>query len=302
MQTGLFEKKMTRKKTENPRVLLLGASGRVGRMVLHHWRQTSAGLACVPQFRAAGTPGSLVWDPLLGPEPLLDMADALGGFAAMVMLAGVTPGSDKPLALNTLLAEASLRAAAKAGIPRVLLASSSAVYGAGDGAPLAESSPCNPINDYGIAKLEMERACAPWREGGLDLCCLRIGNVAGADALLLNIARAARQEAIEIDIFDDGRGPVRSYIGAQTMASVLQSLCLHSGTLPAALNLAAPNPVSMDALADAAGQPWRGRTPAGPAPQSITLDCTALSKLHDFNPKDSAPEELVLQWRKTGAP
>lgn len=279
------------------RVLFVGASGRVGQMVSHHWQTFPHAVEIVPQFRRSGPPGSLIWDPLAGAQTLPDAMRGSRGFGAMVMLAGITPAAGRPFAMNRVLAEACLSAASEAGIKRVLLASSSAVYGIGDGAPLSEQMPCRPTNDYGAAKLEMEKACLPWRELGMDLCCLRIGNVAGADALLRNVAMSAPDMAVEIDIFEDGRGPVRSYIGPRSMAAVLQSLCLHADALPPVLNLAAPVPVSMEELADAVGHPWRKRRPSEQSHRNITLDCAALSLLHEFKPSDSRPEEMVRQWK-----
>lgn len=279
-------------------VLLVGASGRVGQMVAHHWRHGAGHMPLVAQVRGAGgVPGDLIWDPLAGPEPLAQAASAAGGFRAMVVLAGVTPGPGKDLEMNRTLAEACLDAALQAGVSRVLLASSSAVYGAGEG--LAETAPCAPVNEYGAAKLRMEQACAPWRERGLDMCLLRIGNVAGADALLLNVAKAAPDQAIKIDTFQDGRGPVRSYIGARSLAQVLQTLCAHPAAVSDVLNIGAPDPISMDALADAAGHPWRSRAANGLTPQSITMDCSRLESLHRFDRLDSDPQTMVRQWKES---
>jgi len=278
-------------------VLLVGASGHVGRMVLHHWQSSLGAARITPQFRGTGPAGSLVWDPLKGALPLVDAVKVSGGFDTMIMLGGVIPGPGKKLNINTKLADACLSAASQAGIGRVLLASSSAVYGAGNGTAFTEKAHCNPANDYGAAKLEMEQACAPWRESGIDLCLLRIGNVAGADALLLNIAEAGPKESVEIDIFPDGRGPIRSYIGAHTMVQALQSLCHYPSALPRVLNVAAPVPLSMDALADAAGHPWRQRTASKRTYQNITLDCSRLASLHPFNAIDSRPNEMVRQWK-----
>lgn len=284
---------------EERRILLVGASGRVGGMVLHHWQHLQGGTRIIPQFRNAEPEGGLVWDPLTGAEPLLTAVQQSGAFDAMVVLAGATPGSGVDLHLNTQIAEGCVSAAAKAGIRRVLLASSSAVYGAGDGRPFSEFSDCNPVNDYGLSKLQMERACGAWRKDGMDLCYLRIGNVAGADALLLNIAKASPAEAIEIDIFEDGRGPFRSYIGVKTMAKVLQTLCMRVDTLPPVLNVASPEPISMEQLADAAEHPWHPRQPSATAHQNIVLDCAALAALHRFTPADSDPAEMVSQWKAT---
>lgn len=282
---------------DNLPVLLVGASGRVGQMVAFHWRQRFSDLTLIRQFRRqVDAEGALIWDPLAGSDALLQAASETGGFRAMIVVTGVTPGPGKDLDLNQTLAEACLNAAAQTEIPRVLLASSSAVYGVGSA--FLETSTCAPINEYGAAKLRMEQASALWHDKGIDLCILRIGNVAGADALLLNVASATPDQVIEIDVYQDGRGPVRSYIGAQTLVEVLQSLCLHPAPLPTVLNIGTPQPVSMDALADAAGQPWRARIAGTPSAQTITLDCTLLASLHSFTIKESDPANMVRQWRE----
>lgn len=278
-------------------VLLVGASGRLGRMVSYYWRKTGHHMPLVGQFCRAGLmPSHLIWDPLDGPEALLQAIATKGGFSAMVVLAGVTPGPGRELELNRLLAAACLGAALEAEISRVLLASSSAVYGVGE--RLAETAPCSPINEHGAAKLRMEQACAPWRKRGLEVCFLRLGNVAGADALLLNVAKAAPDQPIEIDTFEDGHGPVRSYIGAHTLTKVVQSLFEHRGALPEILNIGAPDPISMDALADAAHHPWRARAANGPTPQRITIDCSKLASLYKFSTLDSDPKDMVRQWKE----
>ncbi len=283
---------------DNLPVLLVGASGRVGQMVTYHWRQKCSDLSLLPQFRRqVEAQRSLIWDPLAGSDALLQAAYRTGGFCAMVVLNGVTPGQGRDLNLNETLALACLDAAARTEIPRVLLASSSAVYGVG--AALPETAVCAPVNDYGAAKLRMERASAPWREKEIDLCILRIGNVAGADALLLNVASAGPDKIIEIDVFQDGRGPVRSYIGTETLTEVIQSLCVHPSALPNILNIGTPLPVSMDALADAAGQPWRARTAASSAMQTITLDCSLLASFHSFTVRDSDPINMIQQWKES---
>ena len=284
---------------ERARILLVGASGRVGRMVLHHWQRDPGDTDITPQYRGKASLDGLSWEPMEGAAPLCKAVHQVGGFHAMVVLAGTTPGSGQDLNLNTRVAQACLEAAAQAGIGRVLLASSSAVYGAGQGMALDEQARCDPVNDYGAAKLTMERDCAHFRQVGMDLCVLRIGNVAGADALLLNIAKADPAQTVEIDIYEDGRGPVRSYIGTATMAKVLQALCLHPDTLPPVLNLASPVPVSMDQLAKASGHPWTARKPSASAHQNIILDCKALSALYDFPPSASDPSEMVRQWKAT---
>lgn len=275
------------------RLLLVGATGRVGRMVCHHW--PDEGL--VVQHRHKGQTG-LYWPLLEGPEALQAEVASAGPIAAMIMLAGVTPATGNELELNATLALAALEAAALTGIPRVLLASSSAVYGAGQGAALPETAPLHPANPYGVAKAAMETALQPWRDR-LEICALRIGNVAGADAALLNVANFAPDQPVILDRFGDGQGPWRSYIGGGTLARVLHHLALHPAPLPEVLNLAAPAPVSMEALVTATGHPQSFRPAPLGAHQSITLDCRRLSALYPFAAADSDPAAMVADWMKT---
>lgn len=279
-------------------VLLVGGGGRVGRLVRWHWPADRAGLI-LSWRRGPPPPGDPVhWAPLAGPGALLAHLDRTGTLPrAMIVLAGVTPGAAGGMADNAAIAAACLAAAAAAGIGRVLLSSSSAVYGVDpEGRPFAEDDAPQPLSDYGRAKLAMEAAAAPWRQAGLAVTALRIGNVAGADALLAGRAGPV-QGPLEIDAFADGQGPLRSYIGPGDMARVLAGLALHAGPLPAVLNLAALRPVRMMALATAAGLPWRP-VPAPPtARQVITLDCGRLAGLCPDTPGTGDPAAMVAQWK-----
>jgi nucleoside-diphosphate-sugar epimerase len=284
-------------------MIVVGASGRVGGTVSPIWQsdQVLAG-RIVLQSRSSDAvtdAASLKWDPMDGPDELCDWVGQYGKLQAMIVLAGVTPGQGKDLSLNTDIAVACVTAAAAARIPRVLIASSSAVYGAGDGTAFRETSACQPANAYGEAKLAMEHACHEHAKADLDVCCLRIGNVAGADALLLNVAELGPDEPVVIDTFADGRGPVRSYIGPKSLARVLAELAEHDAVLPPALNVAAPAPISMDALAEAAGQPWTARPTHSAAQQSITLDTTLLNEFCSFSREESCPSQMVSQWKET---
>lgn len=275
------------------RLLLVGATGRVGRMVAHHW----AGSDLFLQHRLIGAKG-LYWPLLDGPAPLVDHVSRTGAIDTMIMLAGVTPASGFDLGLNTILALAAIAAAKAAGIGRILVASSSAVYGAGTGLPLHETAPLTPVNPYGKAKCAMEAALDRHRDG-LEICALRIGNVAGADAALLNVAQYAAEQPLILDRFADGQGPLRSYIGARTLARVLNSLACQVAPLPAVLNTAAPNPVSMESLVTATGHPLQFRAAPPAAHQHITLDCARLAALYPFEAGDSDPATMVADWKVT---
>ena len=281
-------------------LLVTGASGRVGRLLAAVWAKDASPVAL--QYRGPGASDggldSLRWELTEGDAPLRDWAATHGAPRAMLVLAGATPGTGHDLSLNRALAVACLRAARAGGIGRVLVASSSAVYGGGRARGWAEGDPARPTSDYGRAKVDMEAACAEWRARGLEVCCLRIGNVAGADALLLNAA----SPPLRIDRFADGAGPLRSYIGPQSMARVLLALARAPGALPPVLNLAAPHPVAMADLAAAAGLDWRWTGAPATAVQRFTLDCRALAERVAFGDTESAAAEIVAQWKACRTP
>lgn len=278
-------------------LVLVGASGRVGRLVRAAWPIASpTGITLMSQFRQdrAMPDGddAFAWDPLVqSPPPRLH---ACGQRAVMVVLAGVTPGPDAPLERNTQIALGCIAAARNLGIGRVLIASSSAVYGPGRGRPLAETDVPGGFNAYGAAKLAMETAIGQ-AAGDIDVCCLRIGNVLGADALLLNASHASPDNPLLLDRFEDGGGPVRSYIDPWTLAGVLVSLSKAEGRLPFVLNIASPHPVAMQAIAKAAGIPWRWQPASPSAHQTIVLDCTKLQAIHAFDADDSSPARMLAR-------
>lgn len=282
--------------------LFVGASGRIGRMLLRYWRHyPPAALRVIAQSRHGTDTGTVKWSPLDGPEALLAWVAQNGPIDGMFAFAGVTPSAGADLSLNAALVTASLDAALAAGIGRVLVASSSAVYGAGNGAAMDETAALAPANDYGRAKIVAEIACEPWRNKGLAISCLRIGNVVGADALLLNARTATAEKPLRLDVFDDGRGPIRSYIAPGTMARVLETLALTDG-LPAVLNLAAPQPVTMESLVAQTHAPWSGGTAPATAFQHITLDCSRLACLFPFAATDSDPKSMVADWQSLKDP
>lgn len=71
---------------------------------------------------------------------------------------------------------------ANAGVGAFIFSSTAAVYGEGDGIPLAEDHPLAPINVYGRSKAMAETALADIaRASGMGLGILRYFNAAGAD-------------------------------------------------------------------------------------------------------------------------
>lgn len=290
---------------EKKKVLLVGSSGRVGRLVCRAFDLNDANnFHIVAQYRqrlplVQFHPGSIErkqvqWDAIVNPA----IPRALEGqdFAAMILLAGITPKSPGNLDENAIVAKAWLDAALRLGIPKTLIASTSSVYGLGNGVPISESSPLEPVTHYGKAKLAMEQAVEHYRDR-MAVCCLRIGNVLGADAVMLNGRAASHEKPLLLDQFANGGGPVRSYIDPMTLSEVLMTLVEHND-LPDALNVACPQPAAMQSLIEAAHIPWQWR-PADPkANKILVLDCQALHQIHRFDENASEPTILVRRLKR----
>lgn len=272
-------------------VLLIGATGRLGGMLRRHWPADDT-LCC--QSRQS-LPGFVQFDlPAIGEQPSDAAIAAARGAQAIICLAGITPAragaSGASLNDNISLALGALNLAESAGVPRFLAASSAAVYGAGEG-PLTEDVTCMPVSDYGKQKLAMERALLE-ASAAAAVTILRIGNVAGADAIL-----GGWQPEMRIDRFPDGRTPSRSYIGPITLARVMHHLCFVEG-LPRILNIAAPGAVQMGALLDAAGLDWQPKPAPASAIPEVRLDTNTLERHVDFAPENQTPAGLVSEWQQ----
>ena len=278
-------------------LLLIGANGRVGRLLRRSWGLAGPGAPGLLRQARDGS-GDLDWDPWSGADALQRALGRRGAPApqAALVLAGVTPRPAAPLDLNAALARACLDGLRAAGIGRVLFASSAAVYGAGDGRrSFSEEDAPRPDTPYGAAKLDAEAEL--FRDGGMEVAILRIGNVLGADALMANAAHAAPGAPLALDRFADGSGPVRSYIGPLSLARAVAALAAHPGPLPDVLNVAARRPVAMADLLDAAGVPWRWSPAPDAARQRITLDCERLAALVPHVPLAAAPAAMVAELR-----
>lgn len=294
-------------------LLVMGGTGRIAGMLRRAWAKAPPpGLHPVWQARTA-RPGFLHWDILAEPCP----TGAAGG--VVLCLAGGRYGTPD---IAVALALAALRAAQDQGGRHVFIASSAAVYGPGRG--LAEDAATRPANSYGAAKLGMEREALafiarrmpkvppspPVGEGGgggrppglPDLTLLRIGNVAGCDALL----GTPRTGPVILDpVSGQDGGPVRSYIGPASLAQVIAALCARAAAgkaLPRVLNIAAPRPVAMADLLMAAGTPWVWGPPNPQVIPAVTYDTALLQGLAPLPPGASDPAAMVAEWRHLAGP
>ena len=81
---------------------------------------------------------------------------------------------------NVLATQRLLEASVAAGVPRLVYASSSSVYGDSPALPLREDAPCGPLSPYGVTKLAAEHLGRLYERGyGLPVVSLRYFTVYG---------------------------------------------------------------------------------------------------------------------------
>jgi len=119
-----------------------------------------------------------------------------------------------------------LEAARTAGVTRILVASSSAVYGDQQDI-LTETSPCKPTSPYGLSKLMNEQYAKLYADlYGMTTVCTRYFNVYGprqnpngAYAAVIAKFRSAMQQGDVITIYGDGNQS-RDFISVEHVAFI----------------------------------------------------------------------------------
>jgi UDP-glucose 4-epimerase len=139
-----------------------------------------------------------------------------------------------------------------AGVQRLVLSSTAAVYGNPGRVPIEETDPTRPINPYGATKLALEGAMQAYSAYGLRSIALRYFNVAGASArsgerhqpethLVPNVLAAARSGA-QVTLFGsdyptpDGT-PIRDYVHVLDLADAHLAALERTESLPPGLEV-----------------------------------------------------------------
>lgn len=272
-------------------LLIVGGSGNLGTVLRAGW-PSQGPIPARWQARGDRGGGWLRFAPLDDPRAF---AKAAEGARAILNLAGVVRGDGGALAANTTLAQAAVGAARASGVPRVLVASSAAVYG-GSAERLAETTWCHPQTPYGHAKLAMEQAIDRERDrsGGPEICVLRIGNVAGADQLLGQRPADGRRQ---LALAADGRPPRRSYLGPGALARAIAGLAVAPSPLPPVLNLSSLRAVGMDDLLGRAGIDWLPVAADPPPLARVELDCGLAAGFLPQGALDQDAAAIVADWR-----
>jgi uronate dehydrogenase len=163
-------------------VLLTGAAGRIGTVLRGGLPERGWAVRCLDVVPIVDTrPGEeqVVADV----TDLAAVVDAAEGAGAVVHLAGISGESTWPAISHANIqgTYSVLEAARRAGIPRVVLASSNHATGftpRPDGRPLREDDGLpRPDTYYGVSKAAMEALGSLYADRyGMDVVCLRIGS------------------------------------------------------------------------------------------------------------------------------
>jgi UDP-glucose 4-epimerase len=161
-------------------------------------------------------------------QNVISDVDVVFHLAAMV---GVQESIDNPrgcIEANVIGTLNVLEAAARAGVRRLVFASSAAIYGDDPPVPTPETAPPSPKSPYAMTKLDGEYLCEMFRqEGGLKTATVRFFNVFGpgqnpvspyAAAVPTFLRRAICGE--EMTIFGDGE-QTRDFVYVQDVVSSL---------------------------------------------------------------------------------
>lgn len=300
------------------KIVVIGATGRLGGIMQHQAARNGVSGRFIWQSRHNNQAKSgcwINWDPDAGANPAARLASAIQRAATglpvcVLNLAGATPAranlpAESMEISNVGLAKQIMNAATLAKVSRVMFASSAAVYGRPETGqpPFAETAKISPLNAYGKSKVRMENWVRKNTPSGISASLLRIGNVAGSDALLGQLIRNTDVKPLEftVDRFASENGPRRSYIGPESLFDVLVALADCTTPLAQVINIASQPAVTMDALLDA----WINQRPKDlnyrfqPAPEqaieTVVLNTGILRNSIGKGAKDCSAAEIVAQ-------
>lgn len=165
----------------NRHILITGSSGLIGtavRVSLEHSGVSVTGL----DIQATGHEFGDVRDPLT----ILHAFEGCTGIIHLAAISRVIWGEQDPDSCWSTnvdgLANVLALAESQEVKPWIIFASSREVYGQPSILPATESSPLNPVNIYGRAKVEGERLINEARSHGLRTAIVRLSNVYGSTA------------------------------------------------------------------------------------------------------------------------
>ncbi len=260
------------------RVLVTGASGRLGRAVVAHLSATGFDVRPAPSPREGGAD----LDDRNAVAALLEASKA----TVVVHLGGVVPSSASDPAsfdVNWRSAKWLAELAPAAGIARIVLASTAAIYGDSRTSPVTEQAAPDLRSPYAESKLAAEQAL---QDSSCETVSLRLFNVFGPaldDSLVARLERSTVDEPAHLRTLDDF---VRDYVHSDDVARAVEAAMVRP--LPerhTVLNVGSGVPTSNRAVLEAvsARQPVHWQLVDGPPSYSVA-DMSLAGRVLGFVP------------------
>ena len=195
-------------------------------------------------------------------------------------------------------ASVTLGAALEAGVRRVILISSTAVYGVPDHHPIHEDDPLVGVGHYGESKIDAERLCAAFGRRGLEAVVVRPKTFVGPERLgVFEILFDWIREGRRIPILGDGTNRYQLLAVEDLVEAVVRSF--EAPVAGEALNVGAGRfgtvREDLEALVAHAGSRSRLRpVPARPAELALrALELARLSPLAEWHYRTAHKDSFV---------
>jgi nucleoside-diphosphate-sugar epimerase len=195
-------------------------------------------------------------------------------------------------------AAVTFAAAREAGVRRVVLVSSTAVYGVPERHPIHEDDPLVGVGHYGESKIEAERLCVAFARRGLETVIVRPKTFVGPERLgVFEILFDWIREGRRIPILGDGGNRYQLLAVEDLVDAVVR--CLDAPVAGEALNIGADRfgtvRADLQALIEHAGSSSRLRpVPARPAEVALRgLELARLSPLAEWHYRTAHKDSFV---------
>lgn len=245
------------------RVLVTGGAGFIGSHIVEHF-QVKAEVRVLDNLRSgfkhnlAGLQHEFIEASILDREAVRRAVQGVDYVFHLAAMISVPESMAKPIECNELNTKGTLvvlEEAAKAGVKKLVLSSSAAIYGDNPVTPKLETMVPEPKSPYAITKLDCEFYCKMFAdEGRLQTACLRYFNVFGprqdpksqyAAAVPIFIHRALKGDPITI--YGDGE-QTRDFIYVEDIAAANAFFATQS-TSTGVLNVAYGRRITINELA-----------------------------------------------------
>lgn len=250
----------------NAKILITGGAGFIGHHLVARLLQRGHEIVVLDNF-STGRRENLPAHPKLRvvegdirhDEPVKRALDEVGQvvhLAAMVSVQEAQARPDQAWATNVHASLKLWKQARLAGVKRFVFASSSAVYGEGDGLPQNEAKPLAPLALYGAQKAAVDEALRATSDERCRAICLRLFNVYGpnqrSDGPYSAVISAFAERVYTgqaLRIFGDG-AQLRDFVAVEDVVSAFE-LALHAADdVEGSYNVAAGEAVSIKELAE----------------------------------------------------